>query len=154
MSLVRWNPGTSHFPALRTLGNFTDFDREFGEIFKRAFGNGEDAVDHFAPAMDWIENDDHYLVRLDLPGLGKDDVEVTLHDGVLTVKAEKTETSETKDEGRYVRRERYSGSFLRSVRVPEKVDAHNMEATFRNGVLELKLPFVPETKPTRLQIKD
>ena len=105
-----------------------------------------------APAMDVVEEKDHYLVHLDLPGLNKDEIQITFEDGILTVRGERKGESETKD-GRIYRKERFSGSFERTLRLPEKVDAEKMDAALKNGVLEIRLPFVPEAQPRRIEIK-
>lgn len=151
MNLVRWNPRSF---ALPTLSNVGDFDREFDTMVNRIFGESQESSGHtrMAPAMDWIAKDDHFLVRMDLPGLSKDNVEVTLKDGVLTVAGEK-KISQEDEEARYLRRERYVGQFSRTLRLPEKVDAEKLTATFRDGVLELTLPLIPDSQPRRVQIE-
>lgn len=156
MKLVQWTPGSARRNSL-----FEDFDREFENLMSWALApsvaetktpNGE-VTRRLTPPMDLVQEKDHYRAHLDLPGLRKDDIEVTFQDGVLTVRGErKTEQKEEKD-GKVVRQERYVGTFERTLRLPEKIDATKVTARFEDGVLELTLPFLPEAKPVRLQIQ-
>jgi HSP20 family protein len=103
--------------------------------------------------MDLVQAKDHYEIRLDLPGLKKEDIEVTYQDGVLTVRGERKQEEREEKDGTVVRQERYRGTFERTLRLPEKVDAARISARFEDGVLELDLPLLPEAKPVRLQIQ-
>jgi HSP20 family protein len=91
------------------------------------------------------------MVRADLPGLGHDEVEITFQDGVLTIKGEKKQ-DERLENHRLHLQERFHGSFARNLRLPERVDADKIEATMKDGVLELVLPFVPEVQPRKIQV--
>ncbi|MCA9727851.1 MAG: Hsp20/alpha crystallin family protein [Candidatus Eisenbacteria bacterium] len=150
MRLIQWTPQT-----LARQSSWNDIDREFDRMMSWAFGNDvPESSGAMTPAMDFVEEKDHFRVALDLPGLTKEDIEVTMHDGVLTVRGERKAETEEKQEGRLVRRERFRGTFERTMRLPKKVDANKIEATFRNGVLELNIPFAAEAQPIRLQLKD
>ncbi|MEZ4649797.1 MAG: Hsp20/alpha crystallin family protein [Candidatus Eisenbacteria bacterium] len=157
MKLVQWTPGNTRRNTL-----FGDFDREFENLMSWALTapsvtetkdqNGG-VTRRLTPPMDLVQEKDHYKVHLDLPGLRKDDIEVTFQDGVLTIRGErKSEQKEEKD-GKVVRQERYVGTFERTLRLPEKIDAPKVTARFEDGVLELTLPFLPEAQPVRLQIQ-
>jgi HSP20 family protein len=93
----------------------------------------------WAPAVDVYENDKAYVVEVDLPGLRKEDVRVTVQDGVLTIQGERRLAREEKGVG-YHRQERFYGKFLRSFTVPETVDVDRISAEFKDGVLRLTLP--------------
>jgi len=93
----------------------------------------------WAPAVDVYENDKAYVVEVDLPGLRKEDVRVTVQDGVLTIQGERRLTREEKGVD-YHRQERFYGKFLRSFTVPETVDVDRISAEFKDGVLRLTLP--------------
>ncbi|GAA4522694.1 Hsp20/alpha crystallin family protein [Chelativorans composti] len=97
------------------------------------------------PATDIAEKDDCYEITAELPGLDEKDVEVSLANGTLTIKGEKSENKEEKQKGYYLSERRY-GSFQRSFRIPEGVDADKIEASFAKGVLTVKLPKTAEAK--------
>ena len=106
----------------------------------------------FAPSIDIVEDKDNYLVRVDLPGLSKDDVSVTLQDNFLTIKGERKAEAESKD-ANYYRRERVYGSFSRTFELPGTVDPKKIDAHFRDGVLHVTLPKTAEPKPKQIEVK-
>ena len=116
------------------------FDSLFDAFFNdsrlpAAAGNGST----WAPRVDVTESDTTYAISAELPGLEERDVEVTVADGVLTLKGEKTAVEEEKREN-YYRQERVYGRFERSFRLPDEVEADKVEAHFKNGVLTVGLP--------------
>lgn len=136
MALIRWEPVPVH--------------RLFNSLFDTPTIQTS-PVQRFAPATDLVETDSHYVLRADLPGVSEDDINVELNDNVLTISGErKSEREERK--GGYYRVERSSGSFRRSVRLPDGVDADAIEATFDRGVLEVSVPKPEQRKPHRVQI--
>jgi len=101
------------------------------------------------PAVDFVERDNAFEMSVEMPGLEEKNIEVKVANGVLTVKGEKMEEKEEK-ENDYHLRERRFGPFKRSIRVPETVDLDKIEATFKKGVLTVTLPKIPGTqKPER-----
>ena len=108
----------------------------------------------WVPQIDVLQNNGQLLVHADLPGLTKEDVKIELTDDLLTISGERKEEKEEKHEG-YYRSERSYGTFYREIPLPEGAKTENASATFRNGVLEIKMP-VPEVKAeTReLEIKE
>lgn len=103
-------------------------------------------------ALDLIEQDEQYVVKASVPGINPEDIEITLNDGLLTIKGETTEEHETKEEN-YHLRERHFGSFARRVTLPSNIDAEKIEATNENGVLTLTLPKAESVKPKRIEVK-
>ena len=102
-----------------------------------------------APAIDFVERDNAYEVSAELPGLDEKNIEVKLSNGVLTIKGQKEEDKVEKKEDFHLRERRF-GSFARSIRVPDTVDADKIEASFKKGVLAIKLPKKPEAqKPVK-----
>ena len=93
----------------------------------------------WAPALDVVENDDEYVVRADLPGIGEDDVNVEVKNGVLRIAGERKSEHEERKDG-YTRIERSFGSFARSLTLPEGVDPESVKASFDKGVLEIQVP--------------
>jgi HSP20 family protein len=104
------------------------------------------------PAIDVTENDLHYTITVELPGATKDDVQVELHEGVLTIRGEKkSEREEKKEQRRYV--ERSYGSFSRSFRLPGDADEARLEASFEDGVLTISVPRTEAAKPKTIAVK-
>jgi HSP20 family protein len=105
----------------------------------------------FTPALELREDADSYQVGVELPGVDKKDVEVTLHDGVLSISGERKQETEAK-EGTYVRTERSYGRYQRQVSLPQAVDAGAIKATYKDGVLTITLPKTAEAKPKPINI--
>jgi len=116
----------------------------FSRLFQDPRG-GVSEIAQWAPAMDIAETEGGYRVTVELPGASKDDVTVECHDKVLTVRGEKRDEHEEKDEHRHYR-ERSYGSFSRSVRLPADA-AEDVKASFADGVLKVDIPKVEERKP-------
>ncbi len=104
------------------------------------------------PAVDVAETDKAYEITAELPGMEEKNIEVKLADGILSIKGEKQEESEEKDKN-YYRRERSFGSFERNFQVPENVDVDKIEASFKNGVLSVKLPKTAEAQKQSKKIE-
>ena len=145
MALVRWDQGRE----LDTLQS--EVNRIFDAFFGGRPAQGAARAQRWLPAMDLVETDDHLVLRADLPGLERDDVEIEVKDGVLTISGERRSEHEQKSEGFY-RMERAFGSFSRSLSLPDGVDADSISADFDKGVLEVRIPKPAETKPHRVQI--
>lgn len=103
------------------------------------------------PAMDVYDSKDNIIVKVDIPGMKKEDIDVSVHGKTLVIKGEKKEARDVKEEG-YVRTERFYGSFNRAVTLPAAVDATKVQAGYKNGVLELTLPKKEESKPKQLKV--
>src|SRR5437773_1110764 len=115
----------------------SEINRIFDSLFEPVNGNGNAArTQRWAPAMDLVEAEDHFLLKADLPGLGEDDVSIEVQDNVLTVSGERKAEHERKERGWY-RLERSFGRFSRSLTLPEGVNADAIAATFDKGVLEI-----------------
>jgi len=104
------------------------------------------------PAVDLIERKDHFLLRANLPGITKEDIEISVSDDYISLSGEiKKEMEEKKDN--YYRTERYSGSFARTIPLPKEVDTNKVDATLRDGILEVKLPKKKVSKTKKVSIK-
>jgi len=144
MTIVRWEP----FRELSSLQ--TEMNRLFNAAFDTSpAGNGGNR--RWAPAMDLLETEDHFVLRADLPGMTDSDVNIELEDNVLTVSGERKAEREEKREGFY-RVERAFGSFSRSLTLPKGVDAEAVTAGFDNGVLEVRIPKPEQRKPRKITI--
>lgn len=113
-----------------------DFDL-FDEIFDDPFFS---RVDTKLMRTDIKEKKDSYVVNVDLPGYEKEDIKIEINNGYLTVTAERTNSDEEKEEGRYIRKERYSGQCSRSFYVGDNIKDTDVKASFKNGILTLEFP--------------
>ncbi len=119
-----------------------DFDL-FGDVFDDAFfGRNESKV----MKTDIKEHDDSYELLVDLPGFTKENLNLSIDNGYLTINAKTDSDKEEKEEGKYVRRERYSGEFSRSFYVGDDVTEEDIKAAFKNGVLNVVIPKKEITK--------
>ena len=125
----------------------TDFDRLFNTLFDRT-----GASQRWAPAMDLVEHEDHFVLRADLPGLAEGDVNIEVRDNTLRVSGERRSEHDQRERGWY-RVERQFGKFSRSLTLPDGVDEGAIEAKFDRGVLEVRIPKPEERKPRRIEIK-
>ncbi len=144
MALVRWEP-------VRELSSLQqEMNRLFNGFFDAPRASGGNGA-RFLPAMDLVESNDHFILRADLPGLREEDVKIELEDNVLSISGERKAEQEERKEG-YYRLERSFGTFSRSLALPEGVKPEGIEASFVNGVLEVKIPKPEQRKPHRVTI--
>ena len=136
------------------LTTLDPISRDFDRIVRRAFGGS--ALSHgglsYAPAlpMDTVRRDGEVVLRFDVPGVDQDKIDVTVDKGVLTVSATREETK-TDGENPVVR-ERLFGSFTRRVRLSDNLDTEAIEASHRDGVLEIRIPVREEAKPRKITV--
>ena len=146
--LTGWGP-------FRDLAGLQErIDRLFEDSFSRLRGPfSSEALERgaWSPAVDIVESDDEIVLKADLPGLDPADVDIQVQNGTLTLKGERKFTSDVKEDD-YRRVERVYGSFLRSFSLPQTVDPDKVEADYRNGVLEVRLPKRPEAKPKQIKV--
>jgi HSP20 family protein len=133
-----------------------EIGRRFEDVFGRPFLPGiwrvfpsEELV--WAPAIDVLEKEDKFVVKVELPGVNEEDVNVSVAGGTLTIEGEKKTESEIKNKGYYYSETSY-GSFSRSITIPSTVDASKIEANYDKGVLEITLPKAPEVKPKKIAV--
>lgn len=114
----------------------------------------EGALHDFVPAVNTREDDQAYVIELDLPGISKDNIEITTEDNVLTVSGERKRKEEVKEED-YYKMESVYGTFSRSFTLPEKVDVEKIRAEAKDGVLEVVIPKLEdkEKQPKKIEIK-
>jgi HSP20 family protein len=134
--------------TLRSLQR--EVDSLFDRFFDRTGDDGSSAV--WAPQTDLVETDENFQLRLDVPGMSKEDIDISLQNGTLTVSGERT--SERTDEGEdYVRVERAFGTFHRTFTLPDAVDHDNIEATYEDGVLSIHVPKTEESTRRQIEIQ-
>ena len=146
MSLIPWKETWDPFSEMEALSN--RMGRFFGMPKWKGNGEGEAlATTDWAPSCDISENDREYRIAAELPKVKKDDVHVTLDNGVLTIQGERREEKEEKDV-KFHRRELSYGSFMRRFSVPENADDTKVMASFKDGILHVTLPKT-KTKQTK-----
>ena len=126
------------------------FTREIDRVFDAFFGQ-TDQGRRWVPPMDLVEAEDHFVLKADLPGLAEGDVNIEVQDGTLTISGERKAEHEEREKGWY-RIERSFGSFNRSLTLPDGVDPDRIDASFANGVLQVRIPKPEERKPRRISI--
>lgn len=131
---------------------FNDFDGFFDDALRprRVYGRAEGGA--LMPPVDVTETEHEYLVKAEMPGVNKDDLDVSIRDGVLTINAESKYEQRDKEEGRIIRQERRYGKYVRTMRLGKNVDASKVQAEYKDGVLYLNLPKVEEVKPKRIDV--
>ncbi|HUW99006.1 MAG TPA: Hsp20/alpha crystallin family protein [Acidiferrobacter sp.] len=148
MSALMQSPSTSGWTLVNDeLDNL--FEGFFRPLQRRAKAGSEAGS---VPAMDIMEHEDEYVIRMDMPGVKREDIDITLADGVLTVAGEVKRHHEEKAGGRIVREERSFGRVSRSVRLGSHIDEGRVAAHLKDGVLELTLPKVEEVKPKKIAV--
>lgn len=160
----RWRPITNPFPdqprsAMSNLTRYTtgpgfsglrrDIDRLFDGAMQGADGEQSNVV--WAPRTDISETGDRYVVRIDMPGMSKDAIDIQLHEGTLTVSGERKSEHEEKKENVH-RVERTYGRFFRSFSLPQASDAERVEAQLEDGVLTIQVPKPEEVKPRKIEV--
>jgi HSP20 family protein len=142
MSLIRYQP-------INLFDNFNDdINRYLANIRSKPAANQER---NWAPAVDIREEENRYLLSADIPGVNRENIEITLENGVLNLKGERAGESIT-SEKEYRRKERVYGTFMRQFTLPETVDTQNISATVKDGVLNVVIPKQAKPQPTRITI--
>ena len=138
------------------LQEIENLRREMDQIFDLSFpgflNGGSSLIEgQWVPSLDVVDEKNHLLVKVDLPGLTKNDINVSVEDKYLTIRGEKREDKHIKQDD-FLRTERYYGRFSRSLHLPAHVDSNKTKATFKDGVLELRLPKKEEFKSKRIEV--
>lgn len=129
-----------------------DFDRLFNQ-FMAPSTQKQLAEGFFSPRIDVTEHDDNYVIKAELPGVDKDHLNVTLEDGVLTIQASMESEKSDEKKGKVIRKERYSGSYLRSFTIGKGVTESDINAKFENGLLELTVPKATEQAQPKKRVE-
>jgi HSP20 family protein len=146
-TLTRWEP----------LRELEDLQNRLSTVFSRApvrRGNGHEEITlaDWSPLADITEDDKEYLIRAELPDLKREDVKVTVENGVLTISGERKMEKEEKGK-KYHRVERAYGSFARSFTLPEDSAAEKIQAEFKDGILTVHLPKNEKARPKQIEVK-
>jgi len=149
MNLMRFERPT--WPTFNPISNLRD---EINRLFEAPFEDwkrGSDVLNAWSPALDLYEDKDSLIVRAEVPGLNKEEIDISLHDGTLAISGERRR--EKSVEGSQLsREERFYGKFQRSVELPKAVDSNAVKATYKDGILTVILPKTEEAKPRQITV--
>ena len=151
MTLVKWNPARELLNVEREFNKlFNTFNSRFGFDDSSMNEDLENAV--WSPLTDISENKDQYILKMDLPGVSKENLKLNFHDGELIISGERKQEKEDKD-SKYHRIERTYGKCYRSFTLPQTIQADKINAEFKDGQLTITVPKSEEAKPKELEIK-
>ena len=151
MNLIRYQtPELSAWPTLDRWSNLRDELNTLLELPFLTNSHRQDLFGGWSPALDLYQNNDNVVAVLELPGMRKEDIEISLHDGTLTIGGERKSSSSNGEKAE--RTERYVGSFRRSITLPVRVDSNKVSATYLDGILTVTLPKAEEAKPKRIDV--
>jgi HSP20 family protein len=152
MAIVRWNP----------TRDLMSMEREFNRIFnslERKFGFGDSNSENeefenavWMPMTDILEDENQYYLKIDLPGIKKEDVKINFSNGQLSISGERKQENIEKN-AKYHRSERSYGKYYRSFTLPQKIKENEISAEFKDGQLKISIPKSEESKPKQLEIK-
>jgi HSP20 family protein len=147
MNLIRWDP----------VKELEDMSERLNRMFARPLSrrdNGKETltVADWVPTVDIEEGEQDYHITAELPGLSKEDVKITLQEGVLTLQGQRKQEKEEKGK-RFHRVERSYGAFVRSFALPDAVDETKVSAEFKDGELHIRLPKSEKAKPKAIEVK-
>jgi HSP20 family protein len=151
-TLEIWNPFRELDEVQNRLSSFFGGFPEFGRFPKRLFGNGDITLPNWSPQVDISEDDKEYMVKADLPEMKKEDVKVTVENGVLSISGERKSEKE-EEKKKFHRIERSYGTFLRTFTLPDDADFNKIAAEFKEGVLKVHLAKKPMAKPQPVEVK-
>jgi HSP20 family protein len=154
MTLIRWNPAHD-LPAFP--GGILSTQREINRMFDSFFREGAREDDGLAscawtPAVDLVDQDNAFVVKMEVPGVERGDVKITVENGMLTVRGEKKQQKESKEK-RFHRTERTFGSFQRSFSLPGSVNTDRVEAALQDGILTVTLPKAEGARTREIDVK-
>ena len=155
MSLIRYQtPSSAMWPSLNRWANLRDdLDTLLELPFLTGGARQAQLFTGWTPALDLYQNNDNVVAIVELPGMRKEDIEISLQDGMLTIGGErKSDTGENGNGENAARTERFTGKFRRSITLPTRVEANKVNATYKDGLLTVTLPKAEEAKPKQIQV--
>ena len=154
MTLTRWHrPEVTSWSPLWQLNSLRDeIDRLFDAPLAEFTRSTQQFAGGWLPAVDLYEDKDNIVVKAELPGMSKEQIEISLHEGVLTLSGER-QTEEKFKNAEVYRSECFEGRFQRTVSLPSPVQADKVSASYKDGILTITLPKTEETKPKQIEVK-
>jgi HSP20 family protein len=152
-SLARWQrPELSVWPGFGRLTNLRD---EIDRLFEAPLAElacSSQLLSGWTPAFDIYEDKDNFYVRAELPGVRKEDIDLSMHSGTLSISGERKGDEKLKDAEVY-RAERFFGRFQRTIALPTQVAVEKIKAQYKDGILSVTLPKAEEAKPKHIEVK-
>jgi HSP20 family protein len=150
MSLIKYSrPELWRRSPFEAMARFED---EMRRLFDAPFASfGSQFFNVWAPALDVYEDKENIVVTLEVPGMKREDFEIGLHEGVLSISGER-KLEETRKQASGYRAERFEGRFQRSVALPKQVDADKVKATYKDGILTVTLPIAEQARPRQITV--
>jgi len=152
MTLTRWHRPELSWTPFRQLSSLRD---EIDRLFEAPLSSLTELSQPFSggwvPAIDLYEDRDNYVVKMELPGMKKEEIDISLHNGVLSITGERKDEEKHEDAETY-RSERFFGRFQRSVTLPAVVETEKVNASYKDGILTVTLPKAEEAKPKQITI--
>lgn len=153
MNLTRWQrPALATWP---TFGRLTDLRDEIDRLFEVPLAEltrPSQWLSGWTPALDVYEDKDNLFVRVELPGMKKEDIDLSLHDGSLSISGER-KSQEKHEDAEVYRSERFFGRFQRTVTLPTPVAVDKVKAQYQDGILTVTLPKTEEAKPKHIDVR-
>ncbi|MEK6550333.1 MAG: Hsp20/alpha crystallin family protein [Pseudomonadota bacterium] len=136
------------------LGHFGFWNNDFDRLFEGFLAPTQlvEEAGNLVPAMDVAETEHGYVIKAEMPGVRKEDINITLENGVLSIAGESREEKEEKDNGRVIRQERRYGKYVRSLRLGTEVDDKQIKAAYKDGILEITVPKAEAVKPKKIAV--
>ena len=158
-SLLKWNkatPITIEHRMKPVLGLHKSVNEAFNDFYN-LFETGDFALDRFdninlLPALDIVETDDYYTIEAEMPGMGEEDIKITINEDRVTIKGEKSTSKKHKNKS-YLSREITYGRYDRTIALPPSADSHKATATFKKGMLWINIPKKAENKNHSREVK-
>jgi len=154
MALIRWQrPEMNVWSPFRHLSALRDeIDRLFESPLDELTRSSQQFLSGWLPTLDLYEDRDHLVLKAEVPGMKKEDIDISLHGDVLTLSGERKEDESFEKADTY-RAERFLGKFQRTITLPVSVDANKVQASYKDGILTVTLPKAEEAKPRQIEVK-
>ena len=153
MALTRWHRPELSWSPFRQLSTLRDeIDRLFESPLTALTAASQQFLSGWAPAIDLHEDNDNLVLRAELPGMKKEDIDISLQEDLLTLSGERKEEQYHKDAEVY-RSERFLGRFQRTITLPFPVDVSKVQAAYKDGILTVTLPKAEHAKPRQIEVR-
>jgi HSP20 family protein len=151
MSLIRYqSPELSIWPAFDRWTTLRDEMNSLFDLPTIGYGRQGQLFSGWTPPLDLYQTNDNVVAVLEVPGMRKEDIDISLHDGMLTIAGERQ--SHPVESESAERSERFSGKFRRSISLPTRIEAGKVSATYKDGILMVTLPKAEEAKPKKVEV--
>ena len=151
MSIIRYQSSTPSLATFSPLARLSAFQQEVDRLFDLSPFAGSHHAGGWSPALDLYQDKDNFLVKAELPGMKREDITLSLHDGLLTLGGER-QPEKAQDGKAPVRNERFFGRFERTITLPMQVDGTRVQAAYEDGILTVTLPKAEAAKPRQIEI--